>query len=58
MPKIQKIFEIDVTPEKFLNASSSSICPKCQGKGWYFVNEWIETLQGRKDCICNILTNT
>jgi len=29
-----------------------SVCPKCKGKGWYFVNEWIGTLQGRKDCSC------
>lgn len=29
-----------------------SVCPKCEGKGWYFVNEWIGTLQGRKDCSC------
>jgi hypothetical protein len=29
-----------------------SICPKCQNKGWYFVNEWIGNLQGRKDCSC------
>jgi len=29
-----------------------SVCPKCEGKGWYFVNEWIGTLQGRKDCNC------
>jgi hypothetical protein len=27
-------------------------CPKCDGKGWYFVNEWIGTLQGQKDCNC------
>lgn len=25
-------------------------CPKCDGKGWYFVDEWVGTLQGRKDC--------
>lgn len=30
-----------------------SVCQKCEGKGWYFVNEWIGTIQGRKDCICN-----
>lgn len=29
-----------------------SVCPKCDGKGWYFVNEWIGSLQGRKDCSC------
>jgi hypothetical protein len=29
-----------------------SVCPKCKGQGWYFVNEWIGTLQGRKDCKC------
>lgn len=29
-----------------------SVCPKCDGKGWYFVNEWIGSLQGRKDCKC------
>lgn len=29
-----------------------SVCPKCKGKGWYFVNECIGTLQGRKDCSC------
>lgn len=29
-----------------------SVCPKCEGKGWYFVDEWIGTLQGRKDCKC------
>jgi hypothetical protein len=27
-------------------------CVKCKGKGWYFVNEWIGHLQGRKDCQC------
>ena len=27
-------------------------CPKCKGKGWYYVNEWIDFLQGRKDCEC------
>ena len=27
-------------------------CPVCDGKGWYFVNEWIGSLQGRKDCKC------
>ena len=27
-------------------------CIKCDNKGWYFVNEWIGNLQGRKDCIC------
>lgn len=30
------------------------ICPKCNGKGFYFVNEWIGPLQGRKDCTCKI----
>lgn len=29
-----------------------SVCPKCEGKGWYFVNERIGNLQGRKDCRC------
>ena len=28
-------------------------CPMCGGNGWYFVNEWIGSLQGRKDCNCN-----
>ncbi len=28
------------------------VCVKCGGKGWYYVNEWIGTLQGRKDCNC------
>ena len=33
-------------------------CPVCGGKGWYFVNEWIGILQGRKDCNCkNIINN-
>jgi len=27
-------------------------CPVCDGKGWYFVDEWICGLQGRKDCKC------
>jgi hypothetical protein len=31
---------------------STSICPKCQGRGWYFVQEFFGTLQGRKDCHC------
>lgn len=29
-----------------------SVCPVCDGKGWYFVDEWIGGLQGRKDCRC------
>lgn len=20
-----------------------SVCPKCEGKGWYFVDEWIDS---------------
>ncbi len=27
-------------------------CILCKGKGWYYVNEWIGHLQGRKDCKC------
>jgi hypothetical protein len=27
-------------------------CSKCAGKGWYFVDEWIGPLQGRRDCAC------
>jgi len=27
-------------------------CKKCDGKGWYFVDERIGNLQGRKDCDC------
>lgn len=30
------------------------LCPKCHGKGWYLVPEWIGDLQGRKDCNCEI----
>ena len=30
------------------------LCPKCHGKGWYFVDEWVGDLQGRKDCNCQI----
>jgi len=30
------------------------LCPKCQGKGWYLVPEWVGDLQGRKDCNCEI----
>lgn len=29
-----------------------SVCPKCEGKGWYHVDEWVGSLQGRKDCDC------
>lgn len=29
-----------------------SVCPVCDGKGYYFVNEWMGSLQGRKDCKC------
>lgn len=29
-----------------------SVCPVCDDKGYYFVNEWIGSLQGRKDCKC------
>jgi len=29
-----------------------SDCPLCEGKGWYFVDEWIGPLQGRRDCAC------
>ena len=29
-----------------------TICPKCQGKGYYFVNEFIGNMQGRRDCNC------
>lgn len=34
------------------NKGKERICPKCEGKGWYFVDEWIGTLQGRRDCSC------
>ena len=30
-------------------------CPKCNGKGWYFVDEWFFNLQGRRDCKCKKL---
>ena len=29
-----------------------TVCPKCQGKGYYIVNEFIGNLQGRRDCNC------
>jgi hypothetical protein len=29
-----------------------TVCPKCQNKGWYYVNEFIGNLQGRRDCNC------
>ncbi len=29
-----------------------TICPKCNNKGWYYVNEFIGKLQGRRDCSC------
>lgn len=31
---------------------SQETCPKCDGRGWYFVDEWIGPLQGRNDCDC------
>lgn len=37
---------------KISNKNNNLICLKCNGKGWYFVNEWIGDLQGRKDCNC------
>jgi hypothetical protein len=37
---------------KKLKKDDKLICPKCKGKGWYFVDEWIGSLQGRKDCKC------
>ncbi|SFC80331.1 hypothetical protein SAMN05421780_11029 [Flexibacter flexilis DSM 6793] len=45
------------TPETlnaFLAAQrqSEKPCPKCNGKGWFFVNEYIGSLQGRQDCNC------
>ena len=27
-------------------------CPQCKGVGYYFVQEWIGSLQGRRDCRC------
>ena len=35
-----------------LSGVMRTVCPQCEGKGWYYVNEWIGTLQGRKDCSC------
>jgi len=28
------------------------VCNKCDGKGWFFVNEWFGNIQGRQDCNC------
>lgn len=28
-------------------------CPQCHGEGWYFVDEWLDSLQGRRGCNCN-----
>ncbi len=27
-------------------------CDTCKDKGWFFVNDWIGHLQGRRDCKC------
>ncbi len=32
--------------------SDVSVCTLCDNKGFYFVNEWIGSHQGRKDCKC------
>src|SRR3990167_3586133 len=39
-------------PKKNKKVGEVAVCPVCQGKGWYFVNERIGSLQGRKDCKC------
>lgn len=28
------------------------VCIKCQGRGWYYVNEFFGRLQGRRCCNC------
>jgi hypothetical protein len=62
LSKIKTINIIEMKVSEFDNTTkpqhevklpvSKSVCPKCEGKGWYFVNEWIGKLQGRKDCYC------
>lgn len=35
-----------------------TVCKRCNGAGFYFVNEWIGNLQGRRDCNCKLPTPT
>jgi hypothetical protein len=34
-----------------------TICKICTDKGWYYVNEWIGYLRGRRDCKCKVDKN-
>lgn len=34
------------------NQPQPTTCPKCKGKGYYYVNEFIGNLQGTRDCSC------
>ncbi len=33
-----------------IQLANKSICKICDGKGWYFVDEFFMSIQGRKDC--------
>ncbi len=46
------MFGAQLVDEREIINLLKSFCNKCNGNGWYFVDEWIGTLQGRKDCDC------
>lgn len=43
-----------INPIEYYNQKygSETSCEKCGGIGWYYVDEWIGNIQGRKDCKC------